>query len=92
MRNLRSRLVLFEIIGDQGRALIGTRRAAERIWRRDDQENAPVFHALELLAQQPRLRPRVPGMRHGFRGDLVIALNGAIFEGDARRNDQAVIE
>ena len=69
-QDLRPRLELLEIVGDQGRALVGTRRAAERIRRRDDDEHAAILHAFELPSQQLGLWPGVPGVRHDLASRL----------------------
>jgi hypothetical protein len=84
-------LVLFEIVSDEGGALVRSGRAAERVTGRDDHEKAAVLHAFELLSQQPCLWPAIPGVRHGLRRALVVALDGAVFERNARGKDDAVV-
>ncbi len=90
-QDLRPRLVLLEIIGDEASALVGAGRTAKRVWRGSDHKDAPILHCFELSAQQLRLGPGVPGVRHGLGRGLVIAVDGAELEGDAWRDDEAVI-
>ena len=90
-QDLRPRLVLLEIVRDHRRALVGGRRAAERIRRNDNHENAAVLHAFQLPTQQLALRPGVPGMRHDLGRRLVVALDCAELEGDARSKHEPVV-
>src|SRR5262249_62202553 len=72
-------------------ALIGAGRAAERIGGRRHHHRAAVFHGFELTAQQQRLLAGLPGMRHAFRGGLVIAGQTVPTDVDTGRDDQAVV-
>ena len=90
-QDLRPRLELLEIVRDQGSALIGTGRATERVRRGGDEEDAAILHAFELPSQQLGLWPAIPGVGHDLRGRLVVTLDGAEFEGDARGKHQPVV-
>ena len=90
-QDLRLRLELLEIVRDQRSALVGAGRTTERIRRGDDQENPAILHAFELPPQELGLRPGIPGMRHDLGRGLVVALDGAEFEGDARGEHEPVV-
>ena len=88
---LGARLPGLEVMRDQAGALVGPGRTAERIGRRRHHDEAAVFHRFELAAQQQRLRPRLPRMRHLLDGRLVVPRERVQADVDAGRQDQPVI-
>ena len=70
---LGARLLRLEIARDQAGAFVRTGRTAIRIGRRRDHHDAAIRHRFELAAQQQGLLAGLPGMRHAFRGGLVVA-------------------
>ena len=88
---LRLRLFGLEIMRDQAGALVGAGRAAERIGRRRDHDEAAILHGLELLAQQQRLRSGLPGVRHLRGRGLVVAGQRVPADIDAGRQHQPVV-
>jgi hypothetical protein len=89
--DLRPRLMALEVIRHHRGALIGAGRAAERVRRRHDDEEAAVRHGVKLPLQQLGLPPGDPGMWQHGGGDRVIALDGIEAEADAGGDDEPVI-
>jgi hypothetical protein len=77
-----------EVMRDQTCPLVGTGRAAERIGWRGEDDDPTVRHRRELVAQQQRLRARLPGMGHDRRRSLVVARQGVEAQVDAGRQHQ----
>ncbi len=76
---------------DQARPLIGAGRAAERIGRGGDDDEAAILHRLQLAAQQQGLLAGLPGVGDLFRRRRVIAGDGVEAQIDAGGDDEAVI-
>ena len=82
---------VLDVIGNQARPLVGSGRAAIRVGRRRDNDEAAVRHGFELAAQQQRLLARLPGMRHALGGGFGVARHAVPAEIDAGRQHQAVV-
>ena len=78
-------------MGDHRDALIGPRRAAERVRRRHHHEGTALRHRLDPGLQQLYLRAGFPGVRHGVLGFDGIAGHTVIFDVDAGRQHQLVV-
>ena len=86
---LRARFRLLQIIGDQARPLIRSRRAAERIGRGRDHDRPAIGHRFELTAQQKGLVASQPGVRHHRGRGLVITGQRVPADRDPRRQAPA---
>jgi len=80
-----------EVVAHQGRALIGSRWAAERIARHANDDESAIWHRFQLFAKERRLRSGDPGMRHCLRGGLIVASDAAPDELNPWRDDQIVV-
>ena len=90
-QQLRARLVGLQIPCHQARALIGAGRAAIGVRGHRHHHGPAIRHGAELVAQQRRLRPGLPGVRHALRRGFGVAGQGIEAEVDAGREDEAVV-
>ena len=90
-QDLCRRIGLIQNMGHHRNPLVGPRRAAERVGRRDHAIDAALRHGLDLRLQKLGLRAGLVGVRHAVLLRQVPPRNGPRPEVDARREDEAVV-